>query len=508
MKKEDADEIIVKYLEKIFGFASSRERDIDKAEEIADRIVFNVYKSLLINEKIEHIDSYIYKISCNVFADFVKEENRYVQLSEEHQIDSYEDTSSEASNYSSEYSRLKTEISYLTEIHRKVLEMFYFKNETLFEIAQKLNVSPRNVKWHLSNARRKLKEGMMLEFNDITEVNHIKFAGVGQHGSDGTNGEDVDTYFGKLIAQNIAYSAYYEAKTITEIARDLRVAAVYIENEIEILVENGYIDKVAGNKYLTNMLIIEPSVNALEQKHQVYTKYAKYVCDFYVPLLFKLMEQRDPQKIYTPKNDFNFLMWSVVSFASRFKLSLNDKSTFLKKFHVKRNDGGENIAFAWLEKNFKWQELSYFQKLYDVLEDINSFSDEKKRSWQFNSYYDTREADIEDYTGIDFVDLYNHITGKITKIPKHVKRYAALYEKRYLINIKDTDYVNMVVVSPTEKDFLNMLPDMSVKLKNISKELDKEIFEIDKKQFPSHMHSICQAWNTDVLQVQKLGHEC
>ncbi|MCL2063616.1 MAG: hypothetical protein FWG98_04500, partial [Candidatus Cloacimonetes bacterium] len=39
----------------------------------------------------------------------------------------------------------------------------------------------------------------------------------------------------------------------------------------------------------------------------------------------------------------------------------------------------------------------------------------------------------------------------------------------------------------------------TVRLKSISKKLDEEIFNVDKTQFPSHIHDLCRSWNTDVL---------
>ncbi|MCL2064601.1 MAG: sigma-70 family RNA polymerase sigma factor [Candidatus Cloacimonetes bacterium] len=499
MKKEDADRIIAEYKETIFGFAFSKEFDIDKAEEVAACIVFDVYKSLLNVEKIEYIDSYIYKTSCNVYARFVEEEKKHKHLLENHQDIIFENSDNDTQSKEDVYNRLHAEIRYLGKIYRETINMYYFDKMKVYEIALKLNIPIGSVKYQLHNARKALKENMTMQFKDTCQATYVKFKGVGQHGTVGTNGEDVDTYLGKLLAQNIAYSAYYEAKTITEIARDLCVPAIFIENEIAVLEEYGYIDKLTGGKYLTNILIIEYSRRALEQKHKVYTKYAKYVCDLYVPLLIKAMENRDAKKIYTPKNDLNFLLWSIISFACKFKLTLNDKNNLLKKFHIKRKDGSINFAFAWIEENIKWQELSYVQKLYDSLEDINYFGGKAKRSWQFNTYYDNRKAGWEDYAGLDVENLHSHLTGKITKDPSHVEKYARLYEKCYLIGVNEKDYVNMVVTCSSDSDLLNTLPDMPVKLKNISKELDDELFEIDKTQFPEHMHNVCKVWNTDVL---------
>ena len=46
MKKEDADKIISEYIELIYGFAVSKEQDINKAEWIATCIVYSVVYNL------------------------------------------------------------------------------------------------------------------------------------------------------------------------------------------------------------------------------------------------------------------------------------------------------------------------------------------------------------------------------------------------------------------------------------------------------------------------------
>ncbi|MCL2063228.1 MAG: hypothetical protein FWG98_02510 [Candidatus Cloacimonetes bacterium] len=499
MDKKVAEEIVINNFGTIYSFARSKEWNVDKVEEIAARIAFEVYISLLSVESVQYIKGYIYKISSNVYSKFVAEEKKRELLLQNCQNQYIEDKSYNSYCLEKDYSRLRKEISYLGKMHREIITMYYFNKIGIVDISHKLNLSVGYIKKHLFKAREQLREGITMQDFDIEQAVSIKFKGVGQHGTDGVNGENVDTYLNKLIAQNIAYAAYYEARTITEIARELCIPAIYVENELKTLVEYGYIDRVAGNKYLTNMLIIENSNRVLEEKHEIYTKYAKIVCERYVPKLFKVMEKYDPKTIYTPKNDLNFLMWSIVSYATKFKLTLHDKSSFLKKHHVKRKDGSENIAFAWIDASLKWQELSYFKHLYDVLEDINSYNQNEKRHWQFNTYYDDRKIDWHDYSGLDYGLLHDHLTGKIIKTIDHADKYKRLYDKCFLVGIKHVDYVNMVIVKPSEKVLLEMLPEMVVRLKTISKELDEEIFNVDKSQFPSHMHDLCRSWNTDVL---------
>ena len=73
MDKDKADKIIIGYLEKAFGFALTKTNNIDEAEELASRIIFDVYKSLLRSDDIQNIDGYVYRVARNVYARFVDE---------------------------------------------------------------------------------------------------------------------------------------------------------------------------------------------------------------------------------------------------------------------------------------------------------------------------------------------------------------------------------------------------------------------------------------------------
>ncbi|MCL2064382.1 MAG: hypothetical protein FWG98_08425 [Candidatus Cloacimonetes bacterium] len=60
MDKEKADKIITDFIDKIYGFALSKTLDINQAEDLASRISFEAYKSLLRVESIHNINRYIY----------------------------------------------------------------------------------------------------------------------------------------------------------------------------------------------------------------------------------------------------------------------------------------------------------------------------------------------------------------------------------------------------------------------------------------------------------------
>ena len=71
MNKINADRLIVEYQQKIFGFAMSKMRDVDNAEELASNIVLEVYKSFLKSDNIANIEGYVYRIASNVYARFI-----------------------------------------------------------------------------------------------------------------------------------------------------------------------------------------------------------------------------------------------------------------------------------------------------------------------------------------------------------------------------------------------------------------------------------------------------
>ena len=53
---------------------------------------------------------------------------------------------------------------------------------------------------------------------------------MGHSGSPGKNGDTKDMFDSRL-KQNIAWSCYYQAKTITDISKELEVPIAYIEGE-------------------------------------------------------------------------------------------------------------------------------------------------------------------------------------------------------------------------------------------------------------------------------------
>jgi len=502
MKKETADEIIAEYTQKIFGFALSKTYDTYKAEELASRITLDVYISLLKAEDIQNIASYIYRVSCNVYARFIDEEKRGTHIS----LDEAGGAQLQSGNFVDDLTHeetlneLRREIAFLSKLQREIIILHYFQNLKQSEIAERLNIPLGTVKWHLHDARKTLKEGMnMKREKGALGMNPVKLW-MGYSGMPSPTWQDPSHYLKKSIAQNIVYAAYHEAKTITEIAEELGVSAAFIEDEIFYLEELSFIDKVAGNKYLTNIFIRESSKETAEYRHELNKKYSKIIREKYIPLVFDAMKDYKLKKIYTPQDDFNFLIWSAIAYSCRYNLYYSKEDMDTSKYYVKRKDGSNYIALGYVENTFK---VSYDKEKYNVPNNMTR-SSEHTSSWQLNSYYDTRGNDPNDNRTEDYEYLYEFITGKLTKDAGNAQKFKHLFDIGYLVAKDNSEYVNIVVTTNSENDVKSLLPAMPDELKTSSEEFDREVYNLQKSQYPAHMQDLYKAWCTGCMSNQDL----
>ena len=488
MDKLRADRIITEFMERIFGFAMAKTYDTDKATELASRITFDVYTSLLKADHVENIDGYVYRIAHNVYARFVDEEvrGRYISLDNVQIPIAYDFTVDVEKEET--YRQLRSQISYLGKIQREIVVMYYFDRLKQNEIAKRLNLPPGTVKWHLHEARGQLKGGFKKMNNIVSGFKPVRFNFMASSGNQ-MPGKGTDYYLSKLIAQNIAYAAYHQPKTITEIAEVLGVSAAFVEDEIVYLEEHGFLDKLPRGKYQTNIYIMHITKETMERSYKIFKKYAKPMCEQYIPLVFDAMQNYTAKGIYTPKDDMNFLMWAAISFACKHKFIFKP-SAYESKYRVKRKDGGDYIAMAGILDEEELSSLSFDAEIYQAPNNMTRWGDSPVSSWQLTTYYDKRNLDYEDNRYEDYLWLYEYITGAISKTPVYADKFKRLYDKGYLVDEGTKEYVNMVVSSKSYGDFVKLLPAPSDAIRQLGDRLDNELYSLEKDQFPSHMKEL------------------
>jgi len=487
MEKEFVDGIISEYMKKIYGFALSKTMDIDKAEEIASKITLEVYKSLLKADNIFDINSYIYTIARNVYACFVmdeKNDNQFLnQVSQNRQFKEL--------NKDKIYNRLRREISYLSNLQREIVVLYYFHKLKTKEIAKRLNLSRANVKWHLVEARNSIKDGFNENKRDSQKLRQITFTEIKYFGYLGLLNIDTSYFFSKSLTQNIAFSAYHKAKSSIEIAKELSVPVAFVEDEISHLVDNGYMNKAPNSKYLTNIYVIESSKEREERINEVYSKYAELVCEMYIPLLFESIKKIDADFVYTPQNDKNFLMWTIVAYACWKRLSIIRNKIDISKYRVKRKDDGDNIVTVTVGKDLEthkdlgceYSDLVIDKDIYPI------------KTWQFISHNITQFKSYSHWLDLPFTTLYDFIKGKIAKNQSNIDKFVLLYSNDFLVDKNDSEYVNLIITSMPEESFIEMFPKIPEELKIMGQEFDDIMYKINKSYFPAHMHDLCRFMN-------------
>ena len=173
--------------------------------------------------------------------------------------------------------RLKKEIAYLSGLQRKIVIAYYIDHKKQEQIARELGIPVGTVKWHLFEAKKELKKGMgkMREASSL-KYNPVRFVTRGITGSLGR--KDVYDMFGSPLVQNLCYAVRDTWKTVNEIADDLGVSPVYLEDEAARLEEFGFLKK-KGDKYLADFLLEEPSLDFLRLENDTYKAAADLFAD-------------------------------------------------------------------------------------------------------------------------------------------------------------------------------------------------------------------------------------
>lgn len=485
MDKATADALMEGYTKKLFGFALQKARRIDEAEELAARLTLEVYSALRQAKEVANPDGYVWRVACHTFARYVEETKRgaHRSLDDIPFADPHDFTEQIADE--DVCRRLRQEITYLSRTQREVVRLHYFENRRLSDIAATLSLPLGTVKWHLYDAKSNLKKGLMsVRTTGTLGLNPIEFDSMGHGGWSGPKGDTAD-FLRTRLAQNVAFAAYYTPKTVNEIAEELGVSPLFIEDELAPLVEFGFIDRLPGGKYRTNIYITVPNAQRTEQELAAYQRAAAQVCEAYIPRVLAAVEEITPAECYCPDGDCNLLRWAAVLnvLGDCRGLDIVD----WKRFLVKRPDGGEFTAYASVKAGPEVPSMSHYDICGDMWRDIGGKY--PISAWQIDTAFDVREGLWRDNLDTDYDYLYEWLTGALKKEPSQIEKYRRLRDKGYLT---EEDKVNIVVYRGDLESFKRRLPEADDALRSIVRSLGEELYALAKPHYPAHMQELCR----------------
>jgi RNA polymerase sigma factor, sigma-70 family len=150
------------------------------------------------------------------------------------------------------YSNIKRSVSILAKIHRDVIHLFYIKNKSVNEIAEKLNIPRGTVLSRLDNGRKLIKKGVInMDKNTIYVPQKFGFGIHGRHGDHSQPFNAIKT----TMHSNILILAYEKPVTESELSEIIGIPCVFIEEMVNGLVADELMKRTSGGKVYTDFVI-------------------------------------------------------------------------------------------------------------------------------------------------------------------------------------------------------------------------------------------------------------
>ena len=320
MKKQDLlnyfnDEL----LDKLFGFCYARTNDSYEAEELCSDILYALVKSAQTDGEIQSVHAFIWRVARNVYADFSQKrrkktettwtgdaEELFLTLADEEAAD---DTKELLTNI---YRR----IAFLTKAYREVMISFYIDGLSTAQIAARQGVSEGAVRQRLFSARQKIKsevEEMAETYNKPVALDNINYV---IWGTGNPSWGDPRDGFCRQFSKHIIWLCRKKPMSAAEIAEELNVPTVYVEEELEILRKGengkyGLLRRLDNGKYAINFVLLDKDV--FEKANALYTEQLPQICDTIANYIEEHKEEYLAFPYLNKKVDMNLILWQQVT---------------------------------------------------------------------------------------------------------------------------------------------------------------------------------------------------
>lgn len=308
-------------LEKLFGFCYGRTKDSYEAQELCSDIVFALVKAANREGDIENPYPFIWRVARNVYADFsdkrrLKSDMQYEGNPEDILLFIADERASESDNGDDELlNSVYRRIAFLTKAYREVMIMFYLDGLSTAEIAAVQNTSEVNVRQRLFSARKKVRnevESMSVSNNKPVALDKVKYKLVGT--GNPLTGDPRDV-LGRTFSDHIILLCRKKPMSASEIAEELNVPTMYVEEELDILAkgangEYGILRRLDSGKYAVNIVLLDKET--IEKAQAVYTERIPAVCGIIADFIEKRKEDYLSFPYLNRQKDLNLILWQQI----------------------------------------------------------------------------------------------------------------------------------------------------------------------------------------------------
>lgn len=289
-KKEMLTRLEKDYLKIFLAFSVSRISNYTEAEELAQEIAYRCVEVIESGKIRENFDAYLWSVAHNTYKTWCRTKKKAALSLENDDIltnlVSREVPVLDRMIHREETERVRLELSRLWGMYRETLVCFYYRGLSVRDIAAKFDITEEMVKFYLRAGKEKLKEAITMN-TGIKSVSPSEFS-VYKSAIDFSK-VDVWEVFKRKLPCQIALICHDSPKTVSEISLETGTPAVYIEDEIALLLDAGVMISVGKNKYRTNFHILRK--NAVRQVKEQF----QAIHEQYVPAVMAAFEKYLPE---------------------------------------------------------------------------------------------------------------------------------------------------------------------------------------------------------------------
>lgn len=480
MDKKELDKKISETAKSILSYCIARTSNQVEAEDLAQDIIVEIYKSALNIRNPNSIYSFMWAVAANVYKQWCRKKARYqfYELDERFIPESTDENEDSAELY-----LLRRELTLLHTKYRKAVILYYIENKSCSEISDILSISESMVKYLLFKSRQILKEGMKMERNYGEQSYNPKKLSLLFWG----NGENCYYHLcDSIIAQNILFACYNDKLSAEQISLEIGVALPYMEEKLNELSEFDLLKK-DGNKYYTNIILFTKDFT--REVNAKTGKLKERIADIVINTISE-QEIRIRNLGFTGANmSSNSFAWQMTSFILYHAIIV----TLQSRIHiVYPKDKFGNTCFVWgIEKDKNdYQEKQFLFGISNIANangDLIQFMDFPINGEMVHHYFFDRQnaANI-------FLDIANGTTNQFSQNDLAVA--AEMVQKGYVISVKNGLTVNTPVFTKEQYASLKeILSDASEKIAKEAESLMDIVAKILKNHVPVHLKKQAKA---------------
>lgn len=343
--RSQLDRLEREFFPAFLGYAINRLHHLDEAEELAQEIACRATAAIRAGRtQSVDLDAYLWTLARNTFLDHIRRRNR-APMGETAMLGLAADTPSPEENVidDEERAEIRLAVSRLWGNYRRVIVARYYADKPIDAIADELGLSVQMVKFYLRAGKEKLKEGLtMIGETSITPKSLTVYR------TGGWSTVNVWQLLMRKLPGQIAILCHNAAKTVTELSRETGTPAVYLEEEIDILLGAGLLIRSGKDRYRTNFHILDG--DAMQRFdatfRQLFAKFVPHVADAFARHLPAL---RETDAFDHPVDDDRY-RWLWAKMIRNWSSPLPDGGEYPRLL----SDGCEAYVYAAISEKPRW----------------------------------------------------------------------------------------------------------------------------------------------------------